>query len=153
MGFYYAREKRKFDQEWERLAKEYAQAGMSESAIEQMRAFDWRWFCSCRVYALHNQQLPDMETLEVNGSSVLVHLFAKMSALSDVQADMDCNSWLDTVSDENLYKRLRTLKEADLELLALIVLDGYSQADVARIQGCSRNAINKRMKRIRRLLE
>ena len=34
MGFHYANEKKKFDHEWKRLRKEYADAGMSPSAIE-----------------------------------------------------------------------------------------------------------------------
>lgn len=44
MGFNYAREKRKFDKEWEQLHQEYAAAGMSEAAIAQMKAFDWGCF-------------------------------------------------------------------------------------------------------------
>ena len=58
MSFNYAREKRMFDREWEQLHKEYAAAGMSEAAIAQMKAFDWGWFCSRRVYSDHTQALP-----------------------------------------------------------------------------------------------
>ena len=59
MSFNYAREKRMFDREWEQLHKEYAAAGMSEAAIAQMKAFDWGWFCSRRVYSDHIQALPE----------------------------------------------------------------------------------------------
>lgn len=54
MGFNYALEKLKFDKEWEKLHDEYSAAGMSEAAIAQMKAFDWGWFCSRRLYSLHN---------------------------------------------------------------------------------------------------
>lgn len=53
MGFNYALEKLKFDKEWEKLHDEYSAAGMSEAAIAQMKAFDWGWFCSRRLYSLH----------------------------------------------------------------------------------------------------
>lgn len=53
MGFNYGREKRKFDKEWERLEAEYAAAGMDEAAIMAMKLYDWKWFCSERVY--HNR--------------------------------------------------------------------------------------------------
>ena len=37
MGFYYAREKQKFDAEWERLSAWYQAEGMSAEAIEAIR--------------------------------------------------------------------------------------------------------------------
>ena len=147
MGFYYASEKRKFDREWERLSKEYAEAGMSESAIAEMRAFDWKWFCSRRVYALHNQRLPETEYADGDGSSAL---FRRYSSLS-VQPDMAMTGrygWVDDISDERLFERLRKLKEADIELLTLIWFEGYTQTDVARMWGYSKSAISSRMKRI-----
>lgn len=50
MSFNYGREKRKFDQEWERLQAEYEAAGMDEASIQEMKLYDWKWFCSQRVY-------------------------------------------------------------------------------------------------------
>lgn len=41
MKFNYAREKRIFDKEWEQLQREYLEAGMHESAIAEMKSFDW----------------------------------------------------------------------------------------------------------------
>lgn len=42
MGFNYGLEKKKFDQEWKKLRREYRAAGMDEAAIEAMYAFDWK---------------------------------------------------------------------------------------------------------------
>lgn len=50
MGFHYAKEKAKFDREWCKLRKLYEQAGMSESAIDEIYTYDWRCFCSQRTY-------------------------------------------------------------------------------------------------------
>ena len=50
MGFNYAKEKKKFDEEWKKLRNEYERAGMSHLAIDEIYEFDWREFCSRRVY-------------------------------------------------------------------------------------------------------
>ena len=39
MGFHYAKEKAKFDREWCKLRKLYEQAGMSESAIDEIYTY------------------------------------------------------------------------------------------------------------------
>ena len=147
MGFYYASEKRKFDREWARLTKEYAEAGMSESAIAEMRAFDWKWFCSRRVYALHNQRLPETECTDGDGSSALFRRYSNLSVQPDT-ATTGRYGWIDDIGDERLLERLHKLKKADIELLTLIWFDGYTQTDVARMWGYSKSAISSRMKRI-----
>ena len=60
MGFHYAKEKRLFDLEWNRLQKEYEDAGMEPSAIEEMRNYDWTVFLSRRIYENHTQPLPEI---------------------------------------------------------------------------------------------
>ena len=79
MSFNYAREKRMFDREWEQLHKEYAAAGMNEAAIAQMKAFDWGWFCSRRVYSDHIQALPEESPYDEEGRSTLFRKFAALS--------------------------------------------------------------------------
>ena len=148
MGFNYASEKRKFDREWERLSKEYAEAGMSESAIAEMKAYDWKWFCSRRVYALHNQRLPETEFFSDDKSFTLFHKYSSFS-VQPVTATTGRYVWMDDISDERLLKRLRKMKQADIELLTLIYFDGYTQTDVARMWGYSKSAISSRLKRIK----
>ncbi len=56
--------------------------------------------------------------------------------------------WLSSLEDELLYRRLCKLPEDDLELLTLLIVDGYRQADVARLWNCSRSAITQRINKI-----
>ena len=42
MGFNCAAEKAKFDREWAKLRKEYANAGMSEKSIQKIYEYDSR---------------------------------------------------------------------------------------------------------------
>ena len=152
MSFNYAREKRIFDQEWEQLHREYAAAGMSEAAIAQMKAFDWGWFCSRRVYADHVQALPEESSYDEDGRSTLFRKFAALSMAFEQGQASSRYAWIETIEDERLYRQLHTLSTADLELITLIAMEGYRQSEVARMWGCSRSAITQRVNKIKKLL-
>lgn len=152
MGFNYGREKRRFDKEWEQLQKEYAAAGMEEADIARMKEFDWEWFCSRRTYENHNQTLPDEEDIE-EGRTLLFQKFSELSADFEQQEFTDRYAWLQEIEDEKLYQRLCRLGEKDLELLTLIVMESYTQAEVAKLWGCSRSAITQKVKKIQKYLQ
>jgi len=151
MGFNYGREKRRFDKEWEQLQKEYADAGMDEADIAQMKEFDWKWFCSRRVYDSHNQALPDEENID-EGRTILFRKFPELSADFKQQEFSDRYAWMQEIEDRKLYQRLCRLGEKDLELLTLMVVDGYRQVDIARQWGCTQNSVTKRLNRIKKVL-
>ena len=139
MGFNYGREKRKFDQEWERLQAEYEAAGMDEASILAIKLYDWQWFCSQRVYNDRVRPLSSECSQE-----------ARTAVDSGYHSRY---SWILDVEDEGLSRRLQKLSQEDLELLTLMVVDGYRQADIARMKGCSRNAVYKKLKKIKKLLK
>lgn len=139
MSFHYGREKRKFDQEWERLQAEYEAAGMDGASILEMKLYDWKWFCSQRVYNDRARPLPSECSQEV-GTAVDSGFQSRYG-------------WILDVEDEGLSQRLQKLSPEDLDLLTLMVVDGYRQADIARMNGCSRNAVYKKLKKIKKLLQ
>ena len=152
MSFHYAREKRKFDKEWEQLHKEYAAAGMDENAIAQMKTFDWGWFCSRRVYANHTQELPEESSFDEDKYSTLFRKFAALSVAFEQHQPSGRYAWVESIEDERLYQQLSALSKKDLELVTLIAMDGYRQSEVARMWGCSRSAITQRVKVIKKAL-
>ena len=152
MGFYYAHEKRKFIKEQERLAREYAKAGMSEDAIAAMYALDWKWFCRCRVYAQHNVRLPETEYMDEKGYSPLIREFAGMSVTPNFEDDLEYFDWLDTIENEKLYRRLCSLTNTDLKLLTLLVKEGCTQKEAAKRLACAESSVSKRLKKIRKKL-
>lgn len=151
MGFNYGREKRRFDKEWEQLQKEYAAAGMKEADIVRMKKFDWEWFCSRRSYENHNQALPDETDME-DGRTILFRKFPELSAEFEHQELSGRYAWLQKIEDEKLYQRLCRLEKKDLELLTLMMVDGYRQADIARLWGCTRSTVTKRLNKIKKVL-
>lgn len=150
MGFNYGREKRKFDQEWERLQAEYKAAGMDEASIQEMKQYDWKWFCSQRVY--NDRARPLLSECFQEAAEPPAPLY-KCDSFHTDSSFRDRYGWILDVEDEDLSQRLQKLAPEDLELLTLLVIDGYRQADIARMKGCSRNAVYKKLKKIKKLLQ
>lgn len=154
MGFHYGYEKRKFDAEWTRLEQEYRAAGMDDRQIAAMKEYDWTWFCSQRTYQNRVQALPSEQCEDESEQSCLFRKFESLSCTWDT-GDVDSRrfGWLSSLEDELLYRRLCKLPEDDLELLTLLIVDGYRQADVARLWNCSWSAITQRINKIKIFLK
>ena len=147
MGFYYAREKQKFDAEWERLSAWYRAEGMSAEAIRELYQYDWATFCRQRSFENRTQPLPE------EPASVL---YQKYSQLTTVMADTDLRGrydWIESLDDEELAGRLKKLSVDDRELLPQIVMDGLTKAEVARLRGVTRQFINDKIQRIKKFLK
>ena len=158
MGFNYGLEKKRFEAEWTRLRKEYAEAGMEAWAIEEMYNFDLLSFRRRRVESLHEQSLSglcesDGLTVSDDRSPLLLH-FSEEAAVVDTYSYCDKRfRWIDTISDQELYERILLLSHEEKIFLTMLVEDQLSQADIARVFRCSRAAITKKIKKIKKLLE
>ena len=155
MGFNYAKEKRQFDLEWNRLQKEYSDAGMSPSSIDTMRIFDWKMFLSRRTYENHTQALPDTYLNgEVEGQrSALFKKFSSLSAAFDEEDFSDRYAWIGSIGDTALSKKLEMLPGKDLELLTLYAIAGYTQAEIALLMGRDQSVISRKLNRIKNFLK
>jgi len=155
MAFNYGKEKREFDQEWNKLCSEYRSAGMSEKDIEVLYAFDWSWFCSRRRFINHTQNLPS-DTIVGEDSKERSSLILKFSTFSVNLDETEIGGrygWVEQITDGRIVDRLRKLPLEDLELLTLLVIDGYTQTEVAHLHACSQNAISKKYLRIKKYLK
>lgn len=137
MAYNYAREKRKFDAEWKRKALWYREEGMSEEDIEAMYRFDLAQFNRDRAYESRRRPL------ETACGSFYVQA---------PEADTERYSWIDEASDPQLAERLCKLSKSDIELLKLLVIDGYSQAEAASILGIAQQTVSVRFNKIKKLL-
>lgn len=155
MGFNCAREKAKFEREWEKLRAEYQAAGMSEDAIQKLYEYDWHCFCRNRAYARRAVQMPEVEIDDPNDERRSA-LFKKETALStsfDETAFRERYAWKDTLEDHRLLSTIRQLTDEDLELLTFIVLEGHIQNELANRWECSQAAIVCRMRKIKKLFQ
>ena len=150
MGFNYTKEKAKFDHKWAKLRCEYEKAGMSVTAINQIYNFDWQWFLSRRTYCARTQPLPDLNILEAEEAnhSSLLKKFQTLSTTFDEQDFQKHDAWMELLEDQRLIAGLKRMDTKDLELLAFLILEGHTQAELAAKWRCSQNAVCKRLKKI-----
>jgi DNA-directed RNA polymerase specialized sigma24 family protein len=60
---------------------------------------------------------------------------------------------MDSIEDETLFRKLTQLTAAELELVTMIVILGFSMTEIAKKRGCSRSAISKKFTKIKNFLK
>ncbi len=153
MGFYYALEKKRFDEKWEQIRKEYEKAGMDPKDIDSMRTFDWKVFLSRRNYDNHTQALPESLCGSCeDGRSTLFQKYPSLSVTFDVDDFTGRYTWIDTIGDVRLSAKLAQLSSKDLELLTALVLEGCDQKELALRWGCTQSAVSQHFKKLKKFL-
>ena len=130
-------------------------AVLATAIIDEIYTYDWRCFCSQRTYENRTQHLPDLYISD-EGQSERSSLLKKFPVLSTTFEEQDFPgqyAWIDTIENPDLFQKISFLSKADLELLTLLVIHGYSEAEIARQKGCSRNTISKKFARIKKFLK
>lgn len=152
MGFNYAKEKYRFDEEWLKLTEQYRKAGFDEAGIKSLREFDWELFCKCRTYENSEQALPS-EIIDDNNHCTLFKKFPSLTVSFDENSFLGWYDWIETIDNPVLADKLSTLSDDDKELLTLLVFNEYAQAEIAEIQKRSQQAVSKKLKRIKIFLK
>ena len=158
MNFNYSYEKKKFEQEWEKLESEYKQAGMSDKDIQTMKEFDMQYFRLNRNTILHTYDLQDCEDIENNGNDDFSDIdFRKLEYVTlKEQEKIETHSrfwWIDEIDNPILVQKIKKLSESDLEFITLLVFDGYLQTEMAQFYGIAQQNISKRLKKIKKILK
>ena len=138
MGFNYAREKRKFNKEWNEKERWYRKSGMSEDAIREMYEYDWREFNSTRKFYRHGDDNVNVESIvEEDGDSV-------DKTFSE--------EWIELLETPNLVRKVRKLPADYIEIIDLMVRENLTQKEIAGRMNCSQQNIAKKIEKIRKLL-
>ena len=159
MKFNYSVERDKFTKKWEKLRKEYADAGMSESDIQKIYEFDLRVFRQNRTERRHNQPLTDssfeIENNQGESMSSLLKKFQTELSVCHKHCFQDNRRffWIDEIENDELYLKIITLAENDIDLITLIAFEGYSQREVAQMRGVTPASICKTVRRLRKYLK
>jgi DNA-directed RNA polymerase specialized sigma24 family protein len=147
-------EKRKFDEEWALLRKQYQAAGMCDETIRRIREIDIKEFNSRRRYTTHTLPILSLyfqqDAKELNEERNL----SKCSALaiSDVYFELSHSDWIEYIENELLYKKLKQLSKKQIKLLTYF-LEGYSQEQIADLFNVSQAAIAQRIRVLKNFLK
>lgn len=156
MGFNYAAARKALDKQWESLRVEYEKAGMPQESIHKMYRFDLDVLNSNRRYVNHIQTplCSDKDCTEVDdGQSVLLcKLFDGLAVYDDDSNEHSRYWWVEEINNPVLAKKIKELSIDDLELLTLIIMDGFRQAEIAKMLDQIQSTISRKITRIKKLL-
>lgn len=122
MKFNYQTEKNKLDRAWGKLEVDYRSAGMTEAAIEEMRAFDYEQFRKERTYCNHNDyfdfSVVDADVEEGNAETLMFskHIEAFSTEMNLMESD-DRYAWIDLLDNQELCGEIKKLKLKILNFL------------------------------------
>lgn len=143
---------KKFEEEWKILERLYAEAGMSQQSINEMKKFDWDVKKKERVYYSHNRPLPNFMINGTECDEAKVEMIDRYIDEIAYEADsfVDGEMWIEHFECEVLYSAMEKLSCQERRILRMICLEGYYQKDVAEELGISQQAISKKLKKIKR---
>lgn len=157
MKFNYQSEKRKFDERWEEIEKECRKAGMSDSAIEELKEFDLAEFRRERIFCLHNQYINDYEFDDGSESNEnknpYLMKYGDQLTKEDTYFMNDRYGWIQQLDDEELIAKVIELGEERIELLTQYVFEEYTQKELAASYGIKQASVANRIDVIRRKLK
>jgi hypothetical protein len=152
MTFIYGAERKKFEKTWAITEALYRKHGMSESAIQEMREYDWDLFKAARIEAIHTQEIgfqPDNDDdMTMMDSPLLMKFFERFTTQYDTHGSHSRYWWLEELSDPRLVTAILRLTDDDKELLTLIVVEGYTQEECAVKLHISQRGISYRMQAV-----
>lgn len=158
MGFNYGYNRNKMEKEFAEIAVICREDGMSEEKIESIHRLLLDILNNDRRYYTHSQAYDGLQFMDGNeadeGCSPLLDKFQEQ--LSSVQVEI-CEwnrmAWIEDIDTPEIVVWLKSLKDDDIFMLTLIVVDGLKQTEVAKILGKHDSAISRKMKRLRNSLE
>jgi predicted DNA-binding protein YlxM (UPF0122 family) len=157
MGYNYGYETKKFNAAWEKISRECAAAGMSESDIQKVHDFYWEQFKGERCYRVHTQPINGAnagndESPKEDKSPLIKLYLDKLSSRQPEISEWGRYDWVEDIDTPELARQIKSLSTTDLEFLTCMVVDNMKRADIARKMSISRAAVTKRIDRIKKIL-
>lgn len=133
------RQRAQFERKQAKLRKQYIELGMTDEEIQIMYDFDLAEFNGKRREAENTYRLDDAD-------------------LDNVTVELECGTfsryaWIDEIENERGIAAIKSMPLDYIEILTDIVVDGLSQAEIARKRNVGRNAIANKINRIKRIFE
>ena len=139
MGWNNAYERKKFEAKQKKQAEEYRALGMSEEQIQIMYEFDLEQFKSERRYRMHTQPL-QVEEFEENDAdesdnTLLNEFFDELTCTIETSGDKSRYWWVEEIEDEALARRVKSMASEEIEMITLLVFEGYTQIEASQKMG------------------
>ena len=155
MSFNKGYELKKFEAHWEKLRSEYADAGMTEDAIQKMYDYDRQQFNSERTFIERTQEFtaPAYESSEEEASPLMLRYQEAITTTDTYHETKSKFAWIGEIENERLLSALENLSEDDLKLLTFYAYEGYTVTEISKVLGVSQPTISIKIKRITNFLK
>ena len=155
MAFNKGYELKKFEAHWEKLRIEYADAGMTEDAIQKMYDYDRQQFNSERTFIERTQEFtaPAYESSEEEASPLMLRYQEAITTTDTYHETKSKFAWIGEIENERLLSALENLSEDDLKLLTFYAYEGYTVTEISKVLGVSQPTISIKIKRITNFLK
>ena len=132
-------ETQKFEARQKKQAEEYRALGMTEEQIQAMYEFDLEQFKSERRHRMHTQPL-QVEEFEENDAdesdnTLLNEFFDELTCTIETSGDKSRYWWIEELEDEILARKLKSMASEEIEMITLLVFDGYTQLEASQKMG------------------
>ena len=132
-------ERKMFAKRQKKQAEEYRALGMTEEQIKEMYEFDLEQFKSERRYRMHTQPL-QVEEFEENDAdesdnTLLNEFFDELTCTIETSGDKSRYWWVEEIEDEALARRVKSMASEEIEMITLLVFEGYTQIEASQKMG------------------
>lgn len=157
MGFNYGYNRKKMEEEFAEIAVICREDGMPEEDIEAIHRLMLDILNNDRRFYVHTQaydglQFADGDEVDEGRSPLLDKFGERLSVFQAGICEWDRLAWIDDIDTPEIVIWLKSLKEDDIFMLTLLVVDGMKQREVARVLEKHDSAISRKMKRLRESL-
>ena len=130
---------------------------MTEEQIKAMYEFDLEQYKSDRRYYSHTQSFVPDDFDEDEDDDEKLSIFDKFKDVLTTSIEESGNKsrywWFEEIDNPDLVRNIKSISTEQLELLTLVVIDGYGQAEIADLMKVSQSAISQRIATIRKILK
>ena len=149
-------ERKKFNRKQNKQNEEYRALGMSDEAIRALNDLDNEIYNSDRVYCTHTQPIDISVFYESDCDESDNALLKKFGdRISVTLEDSGCFSrywWIEELDNPELAKAIKELPKDDIELLTMLAFDEMTYDEIGIILGISKQAVFKRLTKIKEKL-
>lgn len=149
-------ERKKFEARQKKQAEEYKAQGMTEEQIKAMYEFDLEQYKSDRRYHLHTQPFSssDFDDGEDDDSesTLLNKFFDELTVTIGSCGEKSRYWWIEEINNPKLAEAIKALSPEQFELLTLVVIDGYMQAEAAKKMGIPYRTFKFKLRNIKNFL-
>ena len=149
-------ERKMFAKRQKKQAEEYRALGMTEEQIQAMYEFDLEQFKSERRNRMHTQQFTSSDFDEGeeddSESTLFDKFFDELTCTIETSGEKSRYWWIEEIEDEMLARKVRSMASEEIEMITLLVFEGYTQIEASQKMGIPYRTFKFKFRNIKNFL-